>query len=136
MPNYLALTLTRPPGPGSEPEGAAVSSSSCSHLSSFPFSVPPCLSSAPARLCIRLCHRVRRKNDEDGGDRLRRCEEGFCDCDCEEEEEKEVGLLQRYLEDQIRLVGSVYECGDEFDHLDDGDDQTDHDHNLNAPLLG
>ncbi|KAJ6696861.1 hypothetical protein OIU85_003238 [Salix viminalis] len=89
-----------------------------------------------AELCIRFCHRVRRKKDEDGGDRLRRCEEGFCDCDCEEEEEKEVGLLQRYLEDQLRLVGSVYECGDEFDHLDDGDDQADHDHNLNTPLLG
>ena len=26
-----------------------------------------------------------------------------------------MGLLQRYLEDQIRLVGSVYECGDEED---------------------
>ena len=89
-----------------------------------------------AELCVSLCHRGRRKKDEDGGDRLRRCEEGFCDCECEEEEEEEVGLLQRYLEDQLRLVGSVYECGDEFDHHNDGDDQADHDHNLNTPLLG
>lgn len=28
-------------------------------------------------------------------------------------EEREVGLLQRYLEDQILLVGSVYDCGNE-----------------------
>ncbi|KAF9670603.1 hypothetical protein SADUNF_Sadunf13G0086100 [Salix dunnii] len=46
-------------------------------------------------LCIRLFRRGRGKNEEDGGDRLRRCEEGFCDC--EEEEGKEVGLLQRLL---------------------------------------
>ncbi|KAJ6379463.1 hypothetical protein OIU76_016160 [Salix suchowensis] len=84
-------------------------------------------------LCIRLFRRGRGKNEEDGGDRLRRCEEGFCDCDCEEEEGKEVGLLQRYLEDQLRLVGSMYECGDE---LDDQDGQNDHDYNLNTPLLG
>ena len=90
-----------------------------------------------SELCIRLCRRGRGKNKEDGGDRLRRCEEGFCDCDCEEEEGKEVGLLQRYLEDQLRLVGSVYECGDEFDdHDDDQDGQNDHEYNLNTPLLG
>ncbi|KAG6738779.1 hypothetical protein POTOM_058401 [Populus tomentosa] len=57
-----------------------------------------------AELCVSLCHRVRRKKDEDGEDRLRRCEEGFCDCECEEEEEKEVGLLQR-----PRLVSSSCE---------------------------
>jgi hypothetical protein len=27
-----------------------------------------------------------------------------------------VGLLQRYLEDQMLLVGSVYDCGDQDDH--------------------
>ncbi|CAK7344817.1 unnamed protein product [Dovyalis caffra] len=88
-----------------------------------------------AELCIRLCHGGRRKKDEDGGDRLRRCEEGFCDCGCVEEEGKEIGLLQRYLEDQLRLVGSMYECGDEFD--DDQDGQNDHhDYNVDTPLLG
>ncbi|KAG6752227.1 hypothetical protein POTOM_044448 [Populus tomentosa] len=90
-----------------------------------------------SELCIRLCRRGRGKNKDDGGDRLRLCEEGFCDCDCEEEEGKEAGLLQRYLEDQLRLVGSVYECGDEFDdHDDDQDGQNDHEYNLNTPLLG
>ncbi len=27
-----------------------------------------------------------------------------------------MGLLQRYLEDQMLLVGSVYDCGDQDDH--------------------
>lgn len=50
----------------------------------------------------------------DGGSReeegLRRCEEGCCG-----NSRDDVGLLQRYLEDQIRLVGSVYGCGNEDD---------------------
>ncbi|KAF2290925.1 hypothetical protein GH714_016818 [Hevea brasiliensis] len=66
-------------------------------------------------LCIHTCRLCRGKKEVDDEERLRRCEEGFCDCDRMVDEEKEVGLLQRYLEDQLRLVGSVYECGDEFD---------------------
>ncbi|KAK4803849.1 hypothetical protein SAY86_003666 [Trapa natans] len=54
--------------------------------------------------------------EEDRGladDRLRACEEGRCfDSD---DREREVGLLQRYLEDQLSLAGVVYECGDDFD---------------------
>ena len=48
-----------------------------------------------------------------------RCEEGRDDCGVEVEKEEVEGgvrLLQRYLEDQILLVGSVYDCGDEDDH--------------------
>lgn len=51
-------------------------------------------------------------------ERLRSCEEGRS---CDREEEREIGLLQRYLDDQLRLVGSVYDCGDEDD--DDDDDR-------------
>ncbi|KAL3735812.1 hypothetical protein ACJRO7_024872 [Eucalyptus globulus] len=83
-----------------------------------------------AELCLRLCCRKRRSGDEGCGggeegedeeeeaaERLRRCEEGRCGGGGE----SEVGaLLQRYLEDQLRLVGSVYECGDDGDG--DGDD--------------
>ncbi|XP_065882024.1 uncharacterized protein [Euphorbia lathyris] len=73
-----------------------------------------------AELCIRICRRSRRSKEGEEEDRFRRCEEGFCNCDPaaaeeEDDEEKEVGLLQRYLEDQLSLVGSMYECGDEFD---------------------
>ncbi|XP_030530654.1 uncharacterized protein LOC115741051 [Rhodamnia argentea] len=79
-----------------------------------------------AELFLRLCCRKRRSGDEGGGEeeeeeeaaaRLRRCEEGRCGGGGE----SEVGvLLQRYLEDQLRLVGTVYECGDDGDG--DGDD--------------
>uniref|UniRef100_A0A7N0TLV7 Uncharacterized protein n=1 Tax=Kalanchoe fedtschenkoi TaxID=63787 RepID=A0A7N0TLV7_KALFE len=61
-----------------------------------------------AELCIRACRRRRPKanphvNDDD---LLRqRCEEDV-------EEAGEVRLLQRYLEDQLTLVRSLYECGD------------------------
>nr|XP_023889023.1 uncharacterized protein LOC112001092 [Quercus suber]POE65448.1 hypothetical protein CFP56_49529 [Quercus suber]POE79030.1 hypothetical protein CFP56_74413 [Quercus suber] len=78
-----------------------------------------------ANLCLRV-YRRRRRGREDA--RLLRCEEGCGGV--EEEEEKEGGmglLLQRYLEDQMLLVGSVYECGDADD--DDDDDPTN-------PLLG
>lgn len=73
-----------------------------------------------ANLCLRV-YRRRRRRREDA--RLLRCEEG-CGGVEEEEEEKEGGmglLLQRYLEDQMLLVGSVYECGDADD---DGEDPT------------
>ncbi|KAF7817096.1 transmembrane protein [Senna tora] len=44
---------------------------------------------------------------------LRRCEEGCCGrCDGDEEEKE---LLYRYLEDQLLLVESMYECGDDDD---------------------
>ncbi|KAI4333102.1 hypothetical protein L6164_017950 [Bauhinia variegata] len=64
-----------------------------------------------AELCLR--RRIWRKlvwglGDDD---RWQRCEEGNCRCG----ESEGVGLLQRYLEDQLLLVGSVYECGDEED---------------------
>lgn len=84
-------------------------------------------------LCIRTCRRGRRKKDGDDEERLRRCEEGFCDCDRSVDEEKEVGLLQRYLEDQLRLVGSVYECGDEFDSQEE--EVTVLNQDFNTPLL-
>ncbi|KAL6318174.1 hypothetical protein AAG906_035679 [Vitis piasezkii] len=77
-----------------------------------------------AELCIRLCRRrggSPKRSSEGSGGRLRRCEEGGAGAEEEGEGEGEVGLLQRYLEDQIGLVGSVYECGDEEDlanHVD------------------
>ncbi|WCJ44220.1 hypothetical protein M5689_024900 [Euphorbia peplus] len=73
-------------------------------------------------LCIRICRRNRRSKDGDDEDRFRRCEEGFCNCDPEE-----VGLLHRYLEDQLILVKSMYECGDDDDH--------DHHHEHITPYL-
>ncbi|KAI3431872.1 uncharacterized protein J3R85_007739 [Psidium guajava] len=81
-----------------------------------------------AEVCLRLCCRKRRSGEEGGGEdgeeeeeaaaeRLRRCEEGRCGGGGGGGVgESEVGvLLQRYLEDQLRLVGSVYECGDDGD---------------------
>ncbi|XP_010064860.3 uncharacterized protein LOC104452020 [Eucalyptus grandis] len=87
-----------------------------------------------AELCLRLCCRKRRSGDEGCGggeegedeeeeaaERLRRCEEGRCGGGGGGGGESEVGaLLQRYLEDQLRLVGSVYECGDDGDGDGDG----------------
>ncbi|KAL2972524.1 hypothetical protein AAZX31_15G257900 [Glycine max] len=64
-----------------------------------------------AELCLRrrgLWRKILRRGD--ASDRLRRCEEGCCH---EEEQEEEKGLLHRYLEDQLLLVGSMYECGDD-----------------------
>ncbi|XVF63338.1 hypothetical protein PTKIN_Ptkin09bG0079800 [Pterospermum kingtungense] len=84
-----------------------------------------------AEICVRICRRRRSGKaataaQEEGEEenRLRRCEEGCC---CGDGEDSEVGLLQRYLEDQLALVGSVYECGDEDDH--------DHDLDCKVPLL-
>ena len=60
--------------------------------------------------------------------RLRRCEEG-CGCGGFDEPE-EAGLLQRYLEDQLVLVRSVYDCGEE-----DQDQDQDSDQIIRVPLL-
>ncbi|ESW20898.1 hypothetical protein PHAVU_005G023800 [Phaseolus vulgaris] len=74
----------------------------------------PFLCAAELCLRIRLWRKLLRR-DSAAADRLRRCEEGF-----REEEQQEKSLLHRYLEDQLFLVGSMYECGDDDD--DDNDD--------------
>ncbi|PON33029.1 hypothetical protein PanWU01x14_356060 [Parasponia andersonii] len=76
-----------------------------------------------AELCLRLCRRRRRRDqrkiadDSEDDDRLRRCEEGCCYGGRAglAGEGEEVGLLQRYLEDQLVLVGSMYDCGEDVD---------------------
>ncbi|KAJ4701210.1 JHL25P11.1 protein [Melia azedarach] len=83
-----------------------------------------------AEVCIRICRRRTTKSVED--ESLRRCEEGCCGCGGGDEDEREVGLLQRYLEDQLMLVGSVYECAD---HDDDDDDDEGDQHDCRTPLL-
>ncbi|KAJ4835188.1 hypothetical protein Tsubulata_043220 [Turnera subulata] len=118
---------------------------------SFPF-----LCFAELCLCLCRCCRGGRRRREykrkktashgGGGEEeeeeqlLRRCEEGMLcgGCQCGDQE---VGLLQRYLEDQLRLVvGSVYECGgDDFLEEEEGEEDTlsvDSDSNINTPLLG
>ncbi|KAK4791859.1 hypothetical protein SAY86_022294 [Trapa natans] len=92
-----------------------------------------------AELCLRVCSgepckevggEGDRTRDDDG--RLRACEQGFFydgeerkrETETETEREREVGLLQRYLEDQLRLVSSVYECGDDFG-CDNGEESGD-----------
>jgi len=81
-------------------------------------------------LCItEICLRRRlwRKflrgfSGDDSADRLRRCEEGCC----YDEEEEEKGLLHRYLEDQLFLVRSMYECGgDDDEELVEEDEEED-----------
>ncbi|XP_038683691.1 uncharacterized protein LOC119984018 [Tripterygium wilfordii] len=79
-----------------------------------------------AEVCIRLCRRRRKEFQKEEAEPLRRCEEGLCG----DQEEEEVGLLQRYLEDQLMLVGSMYDCGDEFDDQNVDGDQ------IKSPLLG
>ncbi|KAF4366286.1 hypothetical protein G4B88_030464 [Cannabis sativa] len=75
-----------------------------------------------AELCLRICSRRRNRRkiaDElEEDDRLRRCEEGCCGGYGPGEGEG-VGLLQRYLEDQLVLVGSMYDCGDDGE-IEDG----------------
>ncbi|KAL4281540.1 hypothetical protein GQ457_03G028300 [Hibiscus cannabinus] len=84
-----------------------------------------------AEVCFRIC---RRSSDgkaaaapDDVENRIPRCEEGCCG----DGEGREAGLLQRYLEDQLALVESVYDCGDD---LDDRDHQ-DLDLDRKSPLL-
>ncbi|KAG2700460.1 hypothetical protein I3760_07G231500 [Carya illinoinensis] len=92
----------------------------------------PCLCAAFPLICaaeICLRRRIRRRKAAHGSQEeepLRRCEEG-CGCGVVEEDQG-VGLLQRYLEDQMLLVGSVYDCGDEDDDGPSGGSRT--------PLLG
>ncbi|XP_021767037.1 uncharacterized protein LOC110731495 [Chenopodium quinoa] len=89
-----------------------------------------CLSFPVICLCqlyFCLCRRHRRRRRRYGGG-LRRCEEGrggerveVIEGDDDDDEERELGwmLLQRYLEDQLGLVGSVIsDCGDDID-IDD-----------------
>ncbi|GMN51813.1 hypothetical protein TIFTF001_020961 [Ficus carica] len=96
-----------------------------------------------AELCLRLCRRRRGKiagdsDDDDDDERLRRCEEGYSSRrDAAESGGEEIGimLLQRYLEDQLLLVGSMmYDCGDDGKLLEEdfgaGDDR-----DSRAPLL-
>ncbi|XVE55031.1 hypothetical protein DITRI_Ditri03aG0128500 [Diplodiscus trichospermus] len=86
-----------------------------------------------AEVCFRICRPRRGRKaaaQEEEENRLRRCEEG---CYGGEGEEREVGLLQRYLEDQLALVGSVYECGDDFADHQDGNRDLDLDSKV--PLL-
>ncbi|XP_010242686.1 PREDICTED: uncharacterized protein LOC104586971 [Nelumbo nucifera] len=93
-----------------------------------------------AELCLGLCRRRvdsdekgRSNRYEDGdGSGLRRCEEGRSG-DMVEEERK-VRLLQRYLEDQLGLVGSVYDCGDDG-FGDDGEVDDDDLLDNTTPLL-
>ncbi|XP_050375898.1 uncharacterized protein LOC126793420 [Argentina anserina] len=89
-----------------------------------------------AELCFRLCSRRRGKlpHEEAEDDRVRRCEEGRCAAE-EEERREEMGLLQRYLEDQLLLVGSVYDCGDYYDEDMYREIQDYDDSDSNTPLL-
>ncbi|KAB2031419.1 hypothetical protein ERO13_D05G288000v2 [Gossypium hirsutum] len=75
-----------------------------------------------AEICFRICWRssggkAAAAAQEDEENRLRQCEEAPCG----EGEGRGGGLLQRYLEDQLALVGSVYDCGDDFDDHDNQD---------------
>ncbi|XP_020224703.2 uncharacterized protein LOC109806643 [Cajanus cajan] len=56
-----------------------------------------------AHLCRKLLRAAQQHADADAD--LGRCEEG-----CSDEDK---GLLHRYLEDQLLLVRSMYECGDD-----------------------
>ncbi|CAL0326192.1 unnamed protein product [Lupinus luteus] len=63
-----------------------------------------------AEVCLRgRFWRKLFRDSEDGNDRLRWCEEGCCNG------EEDKGLLHRYLEDQLFLVGSMYDCGNKSD---------------------
>ncbi|XP_004301428.1 PREDICTED: uncharacterized protein LOC101311100 [Fragaria vesca subsp. vesca] len=88
-----------------------------------------------AELFLRLCRlrsRGKLARNEAEDDRVRRCEEGRCAAEAEEREE--MGLLQRYLEDQLLLVGSVYDCGEYDEDLYQGIQGYD-DNDSNTPLL-
>lgn len=93
-------------------------------------------------LCItEICLRrrlwrkiVNRFSGDDAGDRLRRCEEGCC----YDEEVEEKGLLHRYLEDQLFLVRSMYECGEDEEFDDEDSRRVEDSRNLSSnkiPLL-
>ncbi|GMI90413.1 hypothetical protein HRI_002710600 [Hibiscus trionum] len=101
-----------------------------------PLLIPFLCATFPLLCLAEVCSRIYRRSSggkaaavsaaqEDEESRMRRCEEG-CYGDGEG---REAGLLQRYLEDQLTLVGSVYDCGDD---LDDHDNQ---DLDCRSPLL-
>ncbi|EOA36331.1 hypothetical protein CARUB_v10010640mg [Capsella rubella] len=105
-----------------------------------PLLIPILCASIPILCAVEIFSRLRSRHpwfaktatvDEDDL-RLRRCEEG---CGCGGGggfEEEEAGLLQRYLEDQLVLVRSVYECGEEDQDLDQDQDS---DQIIRVPLL-
>ncbi|KAK8643281.1 hypothetical protein V6N13_012584 [Hibiscus sabdariffa] len=91
-----------------------------------PLLIPFLCATFPLLCFAEVCFRIYRRSSggkaaavlaaqEDEENRMRRCEEG-CYGDGEG---REAGLLQRYLEDQLALVGSVYDCGDDLDDDDD-----------------
>ncbi|XP_022720169.1 uncharacterized protein LOC111277993 [Durio zibethinus] len=96
----------------------------------FPFL---CIAEAYVRICRRRrSGKAAATSQEEEENQLRRCEEG---CYGGKEEETEVRLLQRYLEDQLALVGSAYECGDDFDHHDHHHQDADRDLDCKVALL-
>ncbi|XP_010478934.1 PREDICTED: uncharacterized protein LOC104757845 [Camelina sativa] len=104
-----------------------------------PLLIPILCASIPVLCAVEIFSRLRSRHpwfaksaaDEDDL-RLRRCEEG-CGCGGGIETE-EAGLLQRYLEDQLILVRSVYDCGEE-DQDQDQDRDLDSDQIIRVPLL-
>ncbi|CAG7863783.1 hypothetical protein BRARA_I02382 [Brassica rapa] len=89
-----------------------------------PLLIPLLCASIPLLCAAEIFSRLRNRHpwfaksaDEDDL-RLRRCEEG---CNCGGSGPEEAGLLQRYLEDQLILVRSVYGCGEEEDQNRDPD---------------
>lgn len=79
-----------------------------------PFLVPLLCAMCPiicaVELCFLMARRRRRKAVDGGGDRRSRSGDGNV----------EVGLLQRYLEDQLMLVAAPpYGCGDEDENLEE-----------------
>ncbi|CAN6720297.1 unnamed protein product [Malus baccata var. baccata] len=96
----------------------------------FPLLCPPILihflcSASPSFACASAA--------ASGEERMHRWEEGrgsgSAAAVVKEEEKEEMGLLQRYLEDQLVLVGCVYDCGD------DESDGLYHDNDSNTTLL-
>lgn len=81
-----------------------------------PLLIPLLCASVPLLCAAEIFSRLRSRHpwftksaDEDDL-RYQRCEEG---CNCSGFGPEEAGLLQRYLEDQLILVRSVYGCGEE-----------------------
>ncbi|ESQ38896.1 hypothetical protein EUTSA_v10001838mg [Eutrema salsugineum] len=98
-----------------------------------PLLVPLLFASIPVLCAAEIFSRLRSRHpwfaksaDYEDDLRLQRCEEG---CNCGGRFGPEVGgLLQRYLEDQLILVRSVYDCGEE-------DDQDRDPSRISVPLL-
>ncbi|KAK6940353.1 hypothetical protein RJ641_029884 [Dillenia turbinata] len=62
-------------------------------------------------LCLRI--RIRLRREADAGDSMQPCR--LDDHGLDHDGVGEVRLLQRYLEDQLILVGSMYDCGGDDD---------------------